>query len=136
NAGISVSKTTIDRAVDYIRRSQIKTGDRAGGVRYTIHWGDPSPALTAAGIAVYYGAGEYGSPGIEKGFEYLARNMRLDDRMHFWYYTHFYAVQAMYQRGLPEWKDYYTKLRQQLIGPNGTNARGEWEDHQVGVNYA
>jgi len=132
NAGIAVSKSTIDRAVDYIRRSQFKTGDRKGGVRYTIHWGDPSPALTAAGIAVYYGAGEYGSPGIEMGFDYLARNMRLSDRAHFWYYTHFYAVQAMYQRGMPEWKDYYTKLRQQLLGPGARNARGEWEDHQAG----
>jgi hypothetical protein len=61
NAGIVVSKGTIDRAVDYIRRSQIPTGDHAGGVRYTSRYGEPSPALTAAGIAVYYGAGE-GSP--------------------------------------------------------------------------
>lgn len=132
NAGIAVSKTTIDRAVEYIRRSQIKTGDRAGGVRYTIHWGDPSPALTAAGIAVYYGAGEYGSPGIERGFEYLSRNMRLDDKTHFWSYTHFYAVQAMYQRGLPEWKDYYTKLRQQLLGPGGRNSQNAWDDAYAG----
>jgi len=132
NAGISVSKKTIDNAVDYIRRSQYKTGDRAGGVRYTIHRGDPSPALTAAGIAVYYGAGEYGSPGIEKGFEYLARNMRLDDRVHFWSYTHLYAVQAMYQRGIPEWKDYYTRLRQQLLGPGGQNSSGGWPDQAAG----
>jgi hypothetical protein len=135
NAGILVSKSTIDRAVDYIRRSQLKTGDRAGGVRYTIHWGDPSPALTAAGIAVYYGAGEYGSPGIEKGFEYLSRNMRLDDKQHFWFYTHFYAVQAMYQRGLPEWKSYYVKLKQQLLGPGGVKADGSWRDPVVGTCY-
>jgi hypothetical protein len=136
NAGIAVSKTTIDRAVEYIRRSQYKTGDRAGGVRYTIHWGDPSPALTAAGIAVYYGAGEYGSPGIEMGFEYLSRNMRLDDKTHFWSYTHFYAVQAMYQRGLPEWKDYYTKLRQQLLGAGARNAEGAWQDAAGGPVFA
>lgn len=135
NVGIKVSKTTIDRAVDYIRRSQLKTGDRAGGVRYTIHWGDPSPALTAAGIAVFYGAGEYGSPGIQKGFEYLARNMRLNDKAHFWNYTHLYAVQAMYQRGMPEWKDYYTKLRQQLLGPGARTAEGDWADAQVGRNF-
>jgi hypothetical protein len=126
NAGVSVNKAIIDKAVEYIRRSQYTSGNRAGGVRYTIHYGDPSPALTAAGIAVYYGAGEYGSPGIEKGFEYLSRNMRLDDRTHFWYYTHFYAVQAMYQRGLPEWKSYYTRLRQQLLGAR--NPEGAWQD--------
>ncbi len=132
NAGISVSRSTIDRAVDYIRHSQLKTGDRAGGVRYTIHWGDPSPALTAAGIAVYYGAGEYGSPGIEKGFEYLSKNMRLDDRARFWNYTHFYAVQAMYQRGLPDWKEYYIQLRQQLLGPGGRTTDGGWDDVYAG----
>ncbi len=126
NAGIAVSRTTIDRAVEYIRRSQIRTGEATGGVRYTIHHGDPSPALTAAGIAVYYGAGEYGSPGIEMGFKYLSRNMRMDDKSHWWFYTHFYAVQAMHQRGLPEWKEYYVRLRQQLLG--GQNGRGEWDD--------
>ncbi len=133
NAGISINKAIIDKAVDYIRRSQYPAGtNRAGGVRYTIHYGDPSPALTAAGISVYYGAGEYGSPGIERGFEYLSRNMRLDDKTHFWFYTHFYAVQAMYQRGLPEWKSYYTKLRQQLLAEGATNSEHAWQDPQIG----
>jgi hypothetical protein len=130
NAGIQVSKTTVDRAVDYIRKSQLKSGDRAGGVRYTISYGDPSPALTSGGIAVYYGAGEYGSQGIELGFQYLSKNLRMEDRQHFWFYTHLYTVQAMHQKGGPEWASYFPKLRQQLLIQR--NPRGEWEDQYGG----
>jgi hypothetical protein len=127
NAGIVVSKSTIDRAVDYIRRSQIPSGDHAGGVRYTSRYGEPSPALTAAGIAVYYGAGEYASPGIELGFQYLSKNMRMEDRQHFWFYTHLYAVQAYHQRGGPDWAGYFPRLQRELMGARNAKS-GEWDD--------
>lgn len=127
NAGIVVSKSTIDRAVDYIRKSQIPTGGLKGGVRYTSTHGQATPALTAAGIAVYYGAGEYNSPGIESGFEYLSKNMLMDDFQHFWFYTHFYAVQAYHQRGGPDWAGYFARLQREILGGLDTKY-GLWHD--------
>ena len=55
NAGVGVAKETIDRAVDYIRRSQ----NADGGYMYQLSGGASRFALTAAAVVALYNAGIY-----------------------------------------------------------------------------
>jgi hypothetical protein len=115
DAGVAVDKGTIDRAVEYIKNSQSK---EHGGVRYMLRWGDYSPALTAAGISVLHGAGQYHGEAIEKGYQYLRQHLstnKSDPSNKFFFYTHLYAAQAMFQRGGPEWQGYFPRIRRELL---------------------
>lgn len=112
NAGISVDAGVVDRAVRYIKASQMPDG----GVRYTLRWGKTSAALTAAGISVLHGAGEYHGETIEKGYGYLRQHLTTNPNAHpFFFYTHLYAAQAMFQRGGPEWANYFPRIRRELL---------------------
>jgi hypothetical protein len=111
NAGISVDGGTVDRAVNYIKASQ----QPDGGVKYTLRWGRASAALTAAGVTVLHGAGEYHGEAIERGYSYLRQNLTTTPGDPFFFYTHLYAAQAMFQRGGPEWANYYPRMRRELL---------------------
>lgn len=126
DAGVAVDKGTIDRAVDYIKRSQSK---EHGGVRYMLNWGDYSPALTAAGISVLHGAGEYHGKEIEKGYEYLRQHLSTnpsDKTNRFFFYTQLYAAQAMFQRGGAEWQGYFPRIRRELLDLR--KGSSSWDD--------
>lgn len=111
NAGISVDANVIDKAVNYIKASQMPDG----GVRYTLRWGKTSAALTAAGISVLHGAGEYHGEALEKGYGYLRQHLTTDPSEPFFFYTQLYAAQAMFQRGGPEWANYFPRIRRELL---------------------
>lgn len=130
DAGVEVDTSVILRAVRYIKESQ---DPKTGGVHYTYKTGKTSAALTAAGISVLHGSGEYFGPAIELGYDYL--RLYLDPNRHegFFYYTHLYGVQAMFQRGGPEWASYFPKIRSELLQRLGD--RPCWE-HRFGRTYA
>lgn len=112
NAGISVDVGVVDRAVEYIKASQ----DLAtGGVRYTLRWGKTSCALTSAGMSVLHGAGVYSGDPIDKGFGFLRSNLSYTPNQPFFFYTHLYTAQAMFQRGGPEWANYFPRIRRELL---------------------
>jgi hypothetical protein len=116
NAGISVDANTIERAVNYIKASQ----EKDGGVKYTKNWGKSSSALTAAGVTVLHGAGVYHDDAIERGYAYLRNHLVVDPNKNpFFYYEHFYAAQAMFQRGGPEWANYFPQIRAELLSLRG-----------------
>lgn len=130
NAGVHVDPVTIRRAVDYVKASQ----QSDGGVRYTLRYGDASAALTAAGIAVLHGAGEYHSDAIERAYAYLRQNLTTDlpDRQDFFFYTHLYAAQAMFQRGGAEWAAYLPRIRRELLELR--HGAPFWDSH-MGKSY-
>ena len=132
NAGISVDAKTIERAVDYIRRSQMEDG----GIRYTRLWGKTSSALTAAGVTCLHGAGEYNSRTVDRCYEYLRQNLRIEQKEPFFFYTHLYAAQAMYQRGGPEWASYYPRIRRLLLQMRHGKQLWDDEQHRLGPVYA
>ena len=129
NAGINVDEKVIKRAIEYIRASQMEDG----GIRYTRLWGKTSPALTAAGVSVLHACGEYSSKTVERCYDYLRQNLRTESEQHpFFFYTHLYAVQAMHQRGGPEWASYYPRIRRELLDMR----RGcPWWESQFGREY-
>ncbi|MBL4849827.1 MAG: terpene cyclase/mutase family protein [Planctomycetes bacterium] len=130
NCGFGVDKTTLARAVLYIRESQ---GDD-GGVHYQRpRRGPSSPALTAAGIVVFQDSGTYYDKAIEKAYGYLRRTMRVraPDEERWFYYTHLYVSQAMFARGGPAWRSYFPRIRQQLLS---THTDKHW-DSNLGPTY-
>lgn len=139
NAGIEVPKETIDRAVDYVKRSFV---DGVGAFTYQLglefrgvasRW---TPALTAAGVTTLYGAGEYDAYQIQAGLRYIWRERpsRFEARNRFdYYYFQYYAVQAAFQKGGDFWRQWYDYIRRDLLVLQETD--GRFTD-LVGSNYA
>ncbi|RMG16409.1 MAG: hypothetical protein D6731_06265 [Planctomycetota bacterium] len=130
NAGIEVDAGLIDRAVRYLHASQDR---RTGGIRYRSSSGRTSAALTAAGVTCFHGAGIYGGAALERAYDYLRLTLDPSQQQDFFYYTHLYGAQAMFQRGGPEWADYFPKIRRELLARRG--GRPYWK-HRFGKAYA
>lgn len=131
NAGIYVPNETIDRSVDYIKRSQ----NADGGFAYMLDGGESDFPRSAAGIVALYNAGIYEGDEIERGLTYLEafRPATNTDMLasHF-YYGHYYAVQAMWQAGGARWANWYPSIRDMLIQRQMTG--GQWMD-PIGPEY-
>ena len=125
NAGIGVPKQTIDRAVDYVRRSQ----NADGGYMYLITGGESRFPLTAAAVVALNNAGVYQGAEIELAVKYLHANAAANsslERNPFFYYAHYYSVQAFSQQGGEEWRKWYKGLKKSLLALR--NSKGGWFD--------
>jgi hypothetical protein len=120
NAGFHVEKRVIDRAIEYIRRSQ----EKDGGVRYTSRYGRSSLALTGAGLAVLFGAGDYDSKSVADALSYVKVHMDTGPETPHFNYTHFYLAQALHQQGGAWWEDYFPRIRAELLRTQASN--GHW----------
>lgn len=116
-AGVLVSKGVIDKAYDYVRKSQNLTHeDLYGGFAYQLgHPERVSYALTSAALATLFGLGRYGDKTgdakmIEYGLRYMDRKFESEYRStieQWYYYRLFYAVQALYLSGDAKRQDKY-----------------------------
>ena len=141
NIGIRVPKSTVDRAARYVVDSastrggpggfaNVQDGDGPGTFRYQRDGHSRSSfPLTAAGVTALNGLGVYSDELIKKGLDYLAATLDGFNRRHaarghyFFWYGHYYGVQAMYTAGSPYWEPYFEKLRGVLLetqGPDGS----------------
>jgi hypothetical protein len=114
NAGLFVPNETIDRAVDYVKRSQ----NADGGFMYMIQGGESAFPRSAAGVVALYSAGIYQGPEIAKGLDYLKQFIPAEGvtrRESYYFYGHYYAVQAMWQAGGERWARWYPAIRDELI---------------------
>jgi hypothetical protein len=142
NVGIKVPKSTIDRAVAYLKYCQMSDG----GICYSARSrGSSRPAISAAAIACFYAAGihdrQTGGKGTEAQMvERLIRYCRSHVRVagggaysgHY-FYTHFYMAQSAYQRGGKDWKEYYPQIRDRLLQLQSPD--GSWNGDNVGTTY-
>jgi hypothetical protein len=132
NAGLFVPKETIDRCIDYVKRCQ----NPDGGFMYMLQGGESAFARSAAGVVALYSAGIYEGEAIDEGIEYLegflpgAGRMRVET---YYYYGHYYAVQAMWQRGDRPWQRWYPGVRDELIAAQ--RGDGSWMS-SISVEYA
>jgi len=142
NVGITVPVSTIRRAERYVKRSAIMPGSRMHGpmYRYNSHMIRNEPGgfmyqlrggsratfpLTAAGVTTLYAAGNYDSELIPPALEYLDKLLPHFNSMfgpggefdghYFFYYGHYYAVQAFFVAGGDAWTRYFTAVRRQLL---------------------
>ena len=126
NAGFGVPKETIDRAVDYVRRSQ----NVDGGYMYRITGGESRFPLTAAAVVALYNAGIYEGPEIEAAVAYMHANAASNsslERNSFFYYAHYYSAQAFWRQGGEAWKAWYKGLKRTLLREQTT--KGNWFDY-------
>ncbi len=133
NIGIRVPRSTIDRAVDYVKQSAYTTGPYRGGFKYQRRNDQPtrtSFALTAAGITTLHNAGVYSDKLIEEGLDYLKNEFHSMSDMsnhYFYFYGHYYAVQAMYIAGGNYWNWYWPRIQAELIREQEED--GSWENN-------
>ena len=139
NVGIKVPKSTIDRAVAYLKYCQ----QPDGGICYSAgSRGSSRPPISAAAIACFYAAGVYDRTDGGKGSEaemvkrlvkYCLSTCTVERSQGHYFYTHFYMAQSLYQRGGKDWQDYYPKIRKKLLGVQAPD--GSWNGDSVGTTY-
>jgi Prenyltransferase and squalene oxidase repeat len=134
NAGIFVPKSTVDNCIRYVKRCQ--NGD--GGFSYQLAGGHQVSQWprSAAGLVALYSAGIYEGNEIDLGIRYLSgHSPRGEGFRHgpFYFYGHYYAVQAMWHAGGNHWRQWFSAIRDELIGLQ--LADGSWRDMTVNNEY-
>lgn len=137
NAGLLVDREVIERAVDYVRRSQAPDGS----FRYQLGSDRTSVALTAAAIGTLNAAGEYQDPAVQRGVDSIWRGLArreagdADERAEFPHYERLYLAQALWRLGDRSgfWEWYSAEL-QTLLDAQQVN--GAFLDRTYGSVYA
>jgi hypothetical protein len=142
NIGIQVPVSNIDAAVTYVRKSAIRNDDPAWSFYRDSQPGDfryqpnlrarASFALTAAGITILNGAGVYADADIERGLQRLEQQVSSFSRQYgsgmgghyYFYYGHYYAVQAFHIAGGERYRAYLRLIQNELLSMQ--NADGSW----------
>ena len=81
-------------------------------------------------MTTLFAAGSYDSPLIPPALEYLHSQMRMFNSYfgreghYFYYYGHYYAVQAFFVAGEPHWTKYFRAMKKELIENQRDN--GSW----------
>ncbi|HEV3024901.1 MAG TPA: prenyltransferase/squalene oxidase repeat-containing protein [Pirellulales bacterium] len=124
NAGLYVPHQTIDRSVEYVKRSQ----NADGGFMYMLQGGQSAFPRSAAGIVALYCAGIYEGPEIEQGLTYLKQSLPQGgfNRESHYFYGHYYAAQAMWHAGGQRWQSWYPAIRDELLARQRDD--GAWMD--------
>ncbi len=145
NIGIRVPKSVIDKAAQYVVDSavtqhslapawgrRVSFASEIGSFHYQKQDGSRSSfPLTAAGVTALFGAGIYSDAAIDAGIRYLRVNLMSFNQQtglskgghYFFWYGHYYGVQAMYTAGGRHWEVYFSKLREHLLAmqePDGS----------------
>jgi hypothetical protein len=134
NVGITVPTTTIRNAEHYVRLSAVNDNqgsrsafgfpggylDEGGAFRYQLKGQSRATfPLTAAGVTTLFAAGIYDDEIIRRALEFMTTRMaEFDSRYrshYFFYYGHYYAVQAFYIAGGSAWTLYFTRIRRELL---------------------
>ena len=134
NNGIKVPKFTIDKAVDYVKKSQ----NRDGGFSYTLGSSGSGFPRSAAGVVSLYNCGIYTGPEIEKGLNYLMKfkpgssggNQAAGG---FYFYGNYYATQAMFIAGGNYWKEWWPAISKDLVSKQNKKD-GSWQG-EAGAEY-
>ena len=137
NIGIRVPRSVVDKAARYVVASAVSEESLAqsypgpvsfkneiGSFHYQMQDGSRSSfPLTAAGVTALHGAGIYSDEAIDHGISYLRRNLNTFNRLYgkdkgghyFFWYGHYYGVQAMYTAGAEAWEEYFAIVRDEIL---------------------
>lgn len=136
NVGVAVPKRVIDNAMKYLEKST----NEDGGIRYQVSDSGPSrPAITAAAVVCYYNAGLYDDPRALRALKYaeqrvLPQQSASSNYSGHYFYAHLYMSQVMFMAGEEKWRDYFSKMRQELVEKQN-RADGSWEGDHIGPTY-
>jgi hypothetical protein len=121
NAEIPVPTQTIEKAINYVKSCSHPNG----GFGY--QGPAQGPQTTAAGILSLQLCGKYDDPAVAKALDYLS-TLPVQwgpGGIQYFYYFHYYAIQAQFQAGGKHWNDWHPKVREMLLGKQ--NADGSWD---------
>jgi hypothetical protein len=129
-AGLVVPDTTIDKAIDF---AVVCWHQESGGFRYQP--GRSSPAFPRSAGATYalQLCGRRDSEMVEAGLRYLQEQRKdgsVFNRGDFYYYGHYYGIQAMVQAGEQYYEDWYPRIRDALLKKQ--NDDGSWSGGRGG----
>jgi squalene cyclase len=135
NCGISVPKETVDQCVAYVKANQ----NADGGFRYQLvqRGAESMFPRSAAAVVGLYNAGVFEGPAVQRGLDYLMRYLPRGEIFQYesyYYYGHYYAVQAMWHAGGEYWKAWYPAIRDELIQKQLPH--GAWSDTSICNEYA
>ncbi len=125
-AGILVPSESIDRVTNYLRDQA--WDERTGGFGY--QGKGYTIACTAGGVYAAQLAGNRDTEWVEAALNSLENNPKVfsrKDNGHF-YYSHYYAMQAMVQAGDERYANWYPKIRDALIALQQPN--GSWQEKE------
>ncbi len=114
NAGIYVPAETVDRCLDYVKRAQ----NPDGGFSYRLQGARESEfPRSAAAVVALQSAGIYEGPEIDAAIAYLLQFRPAPNQVQstYFYYGHYYAVQAMWQEGGEPWQRWFPAIRNGLV---------------------
>jgi len=122
-AGILVPTETIDRVVGYLR-DQV-WNEKTGGFGYTGGSG-ATLACTAGGAYAAQLCGKRDTEWVQASLRYLENSPKAFNRKEigYFYYFHYYAIQAMVQAGDERYAKWYPQIRDALITLQ--NPDGSW----------
>ena len=135
NIGIQVPRAVMDRAVDYVRRSQVTRGYDQGLFAYKIRgrgaWDRTRDyAINAAAVTSLFSAGVYEEKLYGKALEFVADDypaMHAEWHHHYYYwYGSYYALQAMHHVGGARYDRFAQRLWDDLLALQQTD--GRWVD--------
>ncbi|MEM6258619.1 MAG: prenyltransferase/squalene oxidase repeat-containing protein [Planctomycetota bacterium] len=125
-AGVLVPTESIDRVTGYLR-DQVYSEERGGfgyqGPGYTI-------ACTAGGVYAAQLAGNRDTEWVEAALSTLENDPKVFSRKDngYYYYSHYYAMQAMVQAGDERYAKWYPKIRDSLISLQKPD--GSWKEKE------
>ncbi len=126
-AGILVPTETIDRVVGYLR-DQV-WNEKTGGFGYQ---GNTGSTLSCTGGGAYAAqlCGMRDTEWVQAAIRYLENSPKIFNRQEvgYFYYCHYYAMQAMVQAGEEHYAKWYPQIRDALLGlqqPDGSWNEGK-----------
>jgi hypothetical protein len=136
NVGIEIPRSTIDRAVAYVRASQAEAGHGAGLFYYKIHgrgaWRKNRQfSINAAAVTALVSAGVYDKALLGPAVDFLGEEFRTvceewPHHFYFWY-GNYYAAQALFHaEGVVAercFQDYFPRLRSHLLRDQASDGR-------------
>lgn len=130
DSGIDVPDDVRSKCIEYVKKSQNKNGS----FRYTMQGGHTTFAMTAAGVTSLYSAGIYEGKEVETGLEYLMKYKPNGSQSggHF-FYSNYYAIQAVWHAGGKHWNEWYPLIRDQLV--KSQTAGGSWRSSEAGEQF-
>ncbi len=122
NAEIPVPQETIEKAIGYVH----KCANASGGFSYQ-PGGGAGPQTSAAGILSLQLSGRYDDPSIPKALDYISKLpvQWSSGPIAYFYYFHYYAIQAQFQAGGKYWNDWHPRVRELLLSKQ--NGDGSWD---------
>jgi hypothetical protein len=121
NAEIPVPAATFEKAVKYVQ----SCGAATGGYGYT--GAGASPQTSAGGALSMQLLGQANDPNVPRTIAYMQTIPIVwgPGSLQYFYYFHYYAIQAHYQHGGKEWNEWHPKVRDMLL--THQNKDGSWD---------